>query len=74
MLEGLKPPTQLRSCKVGSIATTLNDSDRAILLDAVMNPEWPIKGLSRALQERGVILSDSPLTNHRKKTCACFQG
>jgi hypothetical protein len=73
MLEGLKPPTAKRSCKVGNVAATLSDKDKKILLDAVEDKEtWPIKALSRALNERGVQLSDSPLTNHRSKTCACF--
>jgi hypothetical protein len=74
MLEGLTPPGQLRSCKVGQIASTLDDSDRKILLDAVASSDWPIKSLSRALQQRGIVISDTPLTNHRKQSCVCFQG
>lgn len=73
MLEGLKPPTAKRSCKVGNIAASLSEKDRTILLQAVEDKDnWPIKALSRALSERGVLLSDSPLTNHRSKSCACF--
>lgn len=73
MLEGLKPPSSLRSCKVGNIAATLTDKDRDILLTAIADRDtWPIKSLSKALRERGIELSDSPLTNHRAKACACF--
>lgn len=73
MLEGLKPPSSLRSCKVGNIAATLTDKDRDILLNAIADRDtWSIKSLSKALRERGIELSDSPLTNHRAKACACF--
>jgi len=73
MLEGMTPPTQKRSCKVGAVALTLSDKDKDILLKAVADKDtWPIKALSRALSERGIKLSDSPLTNHRAKACACF--
>lgn len=73
MLEGLTPPTRNpRSCKVGSIAAGLNETDRKILLDAVMDEDkWPVKTLSKALRERGLEISDSPIYNHRNRTCAC---
>ena len=73
MLEDLKPPTAKRSCKVGVIAATLTDKDKEILFSAIADAEnWPIKALSRALGERGLIISDSPLNNHRAKACVCF--
>jgi hypothetical protein len=72
MLEGLTPPSAKRSCKVANVASTLSDKDREILLKAVSDSEnWPIKSLSRALGERGIQLSDTPLANHRAKACAC---
>jgi hypothetical protein len=76
MLEGLKPPTRTNgTCKVGVIANTLEAKDRVILLAAVDNAkEWPVKTLSKALNERGLQISDSPLYNHRAKTCACFRS
>jgi hypothetical protein len=75
MLEGLKPPVKTHgTCKVGTIGTTLSDSDRKILLDAIANAQdWPIKTLVKALSERGIQISDSPLYNHRGKSCACFR-
>lgn len=73
MLEDMTPPVSVRSCKVATEAAKLNDKDRKILLDAIADRDhWPIKSLSRALNERGVALSDTPLTNHRAKACACF--
>jgi hypothetical protein len=54
---------------------TLEPKDRDILLAAVDNvKDWPVKTLSKALNERGLQISDSPLYNHRAKTCACFRS
>jgi hypothetical protein len=74
MLEGLTPPNlNKRSCKVGTILEGLNEADRKILSDAVADSvHWPVKTLSKALSEKGVMISDSPLYNHRSKNCACF--
>lgn len=73
MLEGLTPPIAKRSCKVAAVASTLSDKDRDILFTAIADSDnWPIKSLSRALGERGIQLSDTPLTNHRAKACVCF--
>jgi hypothetical protein len=75
MLEDLKPPSPNKgSCKVGVVAETLSEGDRKILLTAVADRDnWPIKTLARALAEKGLQLSDSPLSNHRAKSCACFR-
>lgn len=73
MLEGLTPPVIGRSCKVATEAAKLSDSDKKILLDAVADKDrWPVKTLSRALSERGIMLSETPITNHRQRTCVCF--
>jgi hypothetical protein len=76
MLEGLKPPTKTHgSCKVGLIAASLEPKDKDILLSAVANVnDWPIKTLAKALGDRGIQISDSPLYSHRAKTCACFRS
>jgi hypothetical protein len=71
MLEDLTPPSAKRTCKVGTVLEGLSDKDKAILLKAIYSPEWTIKGLSRALIARGIQLSESPLTTHRNKSCAC---
>lgn len=75
MLEGLTPPSKfIGTCKVGSIAADLDEKDKQILLDAVADiVNWPVKSLSKALSERGIQISDSPIYNHRAKTCACYR-
>jgi hypothetical protein len=71
MLEDLTPPSVKRTCKVATVLEGLSEDDTAILLKAIHSPEWTIKGLSRALISRGIQLSESPLTSHRNKSCAC---
>lgn len=74
MLEDLTPPLNGRSCKVAVVGATMTESDRTILYKAIESKEvWPIKTLSKELRKRGVELSDTPLTNHRNKTCVCFR-
>lgn len=75
MLEGLTPPVNpMGSCKVATLAATLSESDKEILLDAVMDSKrWGVKTLMRALSERGISISATPISNHRNQTCVCFR-
>jgi hypothetical protein len=75
MLEDLRPPTSFRgSCKVGVIMETLSTTDQEILTAAIFDTaNWPVKTLSRALAEKGIQISDTPITSHRFKNCACFR-
>jgi hypothetical protein len=75
MLEDLKPPVNHRgSCKVAAVAETLSDKDAEILFAAIADKEnWPIKTLSKALQTKGLRISDTPLTSHRAQTCVCYR-
>lgn len=74
VLEDLKLPANNTSCKVASISESLSDADKKILMDAVADSAtWPIKTLRKALNARGLEISDTPLTNHRAKSCACFR-
>jgi hypothetical protein len=75
MLEGLTPPPKNPgTCKVGIVGAGLEEADRKILFDAVADEKrWPVKTLSKALSDRGIQISDSPIYNHRAKTCACFR-
>lgn len=75
MLEGLTPPTKNRgSCKVGLVAAQLDEPNRRILFDAVADADnWPVKSLSKALGDRGIQLSGTPIANHRSKACVCFR-
>ena len=76
MLEDLKPPSPFRgSCKVGQVMLTLNETDQQILTGAIFDTtNWPIRTLAKALGEKGIQLSDTPLTAHRFKNCACFRA
>ncbi len=75
MLEDLKPPPVNRSCKAGQVLDSLEAKDRAILESAIANADvWPIKTLSRELRKRNIELSETPIANHRNKSCVCFAG
>jgi hypothetical protein len=76
MLEDLKPPTPFRgNCKVAAVMETLSQSDQDILTAAIFDTaNWPVKTLSRALGEKGIQISDTPITSHRFKNCACFRA
>lgn len=75
MLENLVPPEKFKgSCKVATEAQKLSESDRDILLKAVDDRDsWPVKTLARELSNLGIQISDSPITNHRSRACACYR-
>jgi hypothetical protein len=74
MLEDLRPKNFRGSCKVGAIMLTLSEADQEILTAAIFDTaNWPVKTLSRALAEKGIQISDTPITSHRFKNCACFR-
>jgi hypothetical protein len=75
MLEDLTPPvTRGGSCKVSVVMASLETKDQEILTAAIFDAsQWPIKTLSRALSDKGIQISDTPLTSHRFKNCACFR-
>lgn len=74
MLEGLTPPVRVHSCKVRTIAESLSDQDRGVLMEAVDNEAWSFKTLSNELAKRGITLTDSGIARHRRRQCACFRG
>jgi hypothetical protein len=54
---------------------TLNETDQEILTAAIFDTaNWPVKTLARALGEKGIQISDTPITAHRFKNCACFRA
>lgn len=74
MLEGLAPLSSRGSCKVAAVAESLSDADKAILFQAIEDKiSWPIRTLARALSERGIVISDTPLTAHRNQSCVCYR-
>lgn len=74
MLEGLTPTNSKGSCKVAAVAESLSDADKAILFQAIEDKAtWPIRTLVRALSERGILISDTPVTAHRNQSCVCYR-
>lgn len=72
MLEDLKRPQPAETyCKVAHTASSLEPSDREILLKAVDDAMWAGKALSRQLRERGVQISDTTILRHRRRECSC---
>jgi hypothetical protein len=75
MLEDLKPISDDKpGCRVAVVAGTLSDKDAEILFAAIADKgTWPIKTLRKALQAKGLEISDTPLTSHRAQTCICYR-
>lgn len=71
MLEDLQPPKKIYPCKIRDLAATMTKEDSAIFIKAVNDPNWPIVTLVEALRNRGVDISASPITKHRKGMCSC---
>lgn len=72
LLEGLEPGKQIRPCRVRTVLAQLDAKDAAILLTAINDANtWAIRTLSNALKQRGIQLSDSALTAHRRNSCSC---
>ena len=74
MLEGLSLPTRKFSCAVRTLFETLEPKDVTILKDAVANFDWKPKTLSRALRDRGIVISDDSIARHRKGQCSCSKA
>jgi hypothetical protein len=71
ILKGMQPPTRKRECFVAAEAEKLSAEDKEILLNAVVDPNWSLTGLEKALQERGVMLTRSVIARHRSGLCKC---
>jgi hypothetical protein len=73
MLEDLEPVATKRSCKTRSTLVSLEQKDREILLSALADTsKWSDKGLSVALGQRGIQLSNESIGRHRRKLCSCY--
>jgi len=71
MLEDLTNEPRVRPCRVNTIKATLNAADQIKLEEAVTDPTWPISQLEKQLRAKGLDISDSSITRHREKRCAC---
>jgi hypothetical protein len=73
MLEDLKLPVKIWSCKVRTLKEELAEKDALILEQAVMDPAWGCKTLQNELLKRDIKLSDTVIKNHREKRCSCWK-
>ena len=71
LLDGLTPTKDIQPCKVGRTIIELEPSDAEVLINALEDPRWTSRGLSRALADRGIGLSKDTVEAHMKKTCRC---
>lgn len=72
MLEGMKPPVRVRTCAVRTLMENLEEKDVIILTAAIGDlTNWPAKTLSKALQQRDILLGDNSITAHRRGLCSC---
>jgi hypothetical protein len=49
----------------------MSKEDSAIFLKAVADSNWPVVTLAEELKNRGVEVSPTPITKHRKGVCSC---
>jgi hypothetical protein len=72
MLEDLTPPVKELPCAVRKLLERLDESDRNILVKALADEDtWPAKTLTRALADKGLVISDGPIRKHRSNRCSC---
>lgn len=72
VLEGLKPLSIKKPCRVQVVADQLDETDRQILMDAIGSPMvWNPTNLEKALGERGVKLPRYHIEKHRAGDCFC---
>lgn len=74
MLEGIEPPKRKYICSVGKALAELEQSDSRILQEAINDiDKWTSYGLSVVLKERGLVIHDKAIRNHRAKGCQCWK-
>jgi plasmid stability protein len=73
MLENLQPIAKLPSCKVRTLAESLEAKDRAILENALTDSKWNPNSLSVALKQRGIELANKLIRKHQLQRCSCAQ-
>ena len=66
-------PQRQYSCKVRSMAASLEKADADILLAAVQNEKWTINALVNELAKRGLPITKDPIKRHREKQCSCWK-
>ena len=74
ILDNLVLQARVATCKVRTIASTLDEDDRKKFLDAVENDEWPVNTLAKSLSALGISISGVPISSHRAKGCSCYRA
>lgn len=75
MLEDLVPPSRNTRCKMGRIIDSLDENDQDILGKALLATNvWSAKALARELTNRGLAITEGPLSLHRSKSCGCYRS
>ena len=73
MLEGLTP-TNYGLIECGMITRSrqeLDHADQEILMAALENPLFSNRNLAEQLTQRGFVIGETSVRNHRKGKCAC---
>jgi len=73
LLDGMTATKKVWPCRVRQILAELEPSDRQILIDALADPAWLADPLTRALRDRGLIISSPTIRAHRQNVCSCSQ-
>lgn len=74
ILDDLKLQPRIATCKVRSIASSLDADDSKKFVEAVENDEWPVNTLARSLTQLGLPISGVPIAAHRNKGCSCYRA
>lgn len=68
--DALKTPSQKRTgyrSRIDEYREALDDEDRKALDAAVANPEWTTSGITNALNDDGLDISDSAVRDWRRR-------
>lgn len=71
LLDGLRMPEKITSCKVRTILTELSPEDAEIFINAVNDLEFKPTPLAKELSMRGVEITKEPIQRHRDGACSC---
>lgn len=74
-LDNLVAHKQVRPCRVRTVMTELEDSDKKILGAALVDPlQWPDHTLYKALKRLDISLSADAINRHRTGVCSCLKN
>lgn len=71
ILDDLTPKPQVYTCKIRTLAESLDETDRKSLMDAIANEAWRPEALAKELTRRGLQVTKFPIIKHRENACSC---